>query len=138
MIEFLEERERLKKRKIQNHHRTKFYLEDSESLCCCKRISQWLLQIFLATENGSKRDTAIVHEIKQIHSKTHRVYSYRRLKITLERNLGHSVNKKRIQRIQKEYGPHACIRRRQYSYPKSQFQIEPPKENILDRNFNTE
>lgn len=86
-------------------------------------------------EQQDHRDSEIVCEIKRIHAETRCIYGYRRLKIALERNLGISINKKRIQRIQKQYGLHAQIRRRRFSYPKSKFQVEPPKENILNRDF---
>jgi transposase InsO family protein len=81
------------------------------------------------------RDVEIVCEIKRIHAETRQTYGYRRLKIVLERNLGIAINKKRIQRIQRQHGLYAQIRRRRLSYPKPQFQVEAHKENILKRDF---
>ena len=91
-----------------------------------------------AVERRNVKDQKIVEGIKRIHVETRHTYGYRRLKIALERDLGFSVNKKRIQRLQKEYDLHAKIRRRRFNYPKPTFQQEAAKDNILKREFTSE
>jgi len=77
----------------------------------------------------------IVQEIKRIHKETRSIYGYRRLKIALETNLKITINKKKIQRLQKRYNLHAHIRRKREKFPKLDFSKEEPKMNLLKRNF---
>lgn len=105
-------------------------------LCKAARLSRSGYYKFLSQPSfHAEIDNIIVSEIQRIQEKTKYTYGYRRLKIALEQNLGFSINKKKIQRIQNEYQLHAKTRRRRLKYPQPVFQKEAPKENILKRDF---
>lgn len=57
------------------------------------------------------------------------------MKVALEDRLGVPVNRKRVARLQRENGLQARIRRKRFTYPRHSFPSEPPKPNILSRDF---
>ena len=78
----------------------------------------------------------ILAEIYAIHEEFNGIYGYRRMKININRRLGHQYNHKRIYRLMKFAGIEAVIRRKRKPYVKSTPQHVA--ENTLNREFTAE
>jgi putative transposase len=105
-------------------------------LCEIANISRSGYYKFLSAPEGPKAgDTELVAHIRCIQGKVKQIYGYRRMKLALEGRFNISVNKKRVARLQKDQGLQALIRRKRFNYPVNSLALEPPKPNILARNF---
>lgn len=80
-------------------------------------------------------DEGLKHNIKKCHEKVNGIYGYRRVKVWLERTYEQTINHKRVQRLMKEMGIKAVIRKKRPYYGKKETYVV--SKNHLNRDFDT-
>lgn len=78
-------------------------------------------------------DKELKKKIMECHEKLKGIYGYRRVKIWLEKTYGLHLNHKRIQRLRREMGIKAVIRKKKPYYGKKEAYVV--SDNHLNRNF---
>lgn len=79
------------------------------------------------------KDEELKNKIKKCHENVNRIYGYRRIKVWLKRKYKRIVNHKRVQRLMKEMGIKAAIRKKQPYYGKKEAYVV--SKNHLNRDF---
>lgn len=80
-------------------------------------------------------DEQIKEKIKECHKKVNQIYGYRRIKTWLQRKYKLHINHKRVQRLMKDMGIKAVIRKKRPYYGKKEDYVI--SDNHLNREFHT-
>jgi len=108
-----------------------------QMLCTLAEVSRsgyykWLIRM---QSPSAKRleDEQIKEKVKECHEKINKIYGYRRVKTWLERKYKLHINHKRVQRLMKEMGIKAIIRKKRPNYGEKEAYVI--SDNHLNREF---
>jgi len=108
-----------------------------QMLCTLAEVSRsgyykWLIRM---QSPSAKRleDEQIKEKVKECHEKINKIYGYRRVKTWLERKYKLHINHKRVQRLMKEMGIRAIIRKKRPNYGEKEAYVI--SDNHLNREF---
>lgn len=91
---------------------------------------KWLKRTVSPSEQENQE---LIKAMILLYEKVEGIYGYRRLKDNLERQIGRTINHKRVHRLMKVAGIQSVIRRKKKKYIKSNPQHVA--ENLLNRKF---
>lgn len=90
------------------------------------------------TNKKENKDDFFKERILDVYKKSKNIYGYRRIKISLKKEFGLIVNKKKILRLMRELNIQSVVKKKKFKYinPISN-EYTKPMPNVLKRDFST-